>query len=256
MFRFFKNLFFLVVFLFGFAFQLAGLTPADIKGTHSIMAPQFQKWSPVEGAIAWESDLLKKFFELGEPEDATIKLIHDIFDNPGGSFVVSARESFISAHLSSECIGQIIGLIESRRINSGGSLDLSAEARGNLSSAIQRLIEQNRFFVDSMAETKRKFSQAKADYEKLKQSSLGFVRLRAKFEKLTGPLGKNLIGNDQEMRKLRKRHSVLFDSTFLDKDLGSANKILDAFAKEFLDLSSQSRQKEEGNLTRKCSRSS
>jgi hypothetical protein len=94
-----------------FLSDVNGLAPVDIKSTHFIMSPQFKKWSPVEGAIGWESSLIKKFYELGEPNDATVQLIKDLFHSPGGSFGVSTNKSTLAAHLSVGCLGKIVGLI-------------------------------------------------------------------------------------------------------------------------------------------------
>ncbi len=105
--------------------SVSPISITDMHGSWDVLSDNAKHCSPLVGAIYWETNYLKKLYYFGNAlqtsskdgltfeGDKTIEVIHRLFHEVGGSFSISTNKDFVAAHLSSEILGDIIGILES-----------------------------------------------------------------------------------------------------------------------------------------------
>jgi hypothetical protein len=82
-----------------------------IKDLVNVLNPEYEYISPIHGAILWESDYVKNFYQFA-PDSETKKLVKEIFylQPDGVTFVVTINPLKIAHYFTPQIIGKIIGL--------------------------------------------------------------------------------------------------------------------------------------------------
>ena len=150
---------------------------AKILGLLEIVSQGFST-----GALWWESDLLKKYYEFGEEKDNTIKFIQSLFHFIQGSFGVTGYPAYTAYHISAKLVGKIIGKLLVAYV-CGEKVD---------KKQIAALIREDEDFNKSLEKTKKGI-EAKAAREKQKR----LKKERNEFEKVVKGL--------KELQKLQEK---------------------------------------------------
>ena len=165
-----KNIFFIFFILHFFNTTTQAVGPDAIRGTWDCLKPEYKRCSPLQGAIWWESGLVKKYYDFGRSKtkigektfeaDDTVELTKTLFHPVQGSFNVSTIKNRPAAHMSPRTIAKVIAEIE-KAYGPDGTEELTTET-------IKTVVEEDEDFKSSLDITREELKKASSDLKETK----------------------------------------------------------------------------------------
>ena len=137
----------------------------SLKKTYTIFTEPYHYLSPLNGALLWESGVLKNYYDAGLAAqhddhwlpitDAPIRLTHALFNSRFGNFDISNNPSYPAKHVGVPTVANIIALLELNRRN----------AQPVYADVLENLIISDTSFADSVEQTEQAHKNTHAVYE-------------------------------------------------------------------------------------------
>jgi len=132
------------------------LSITDIKDTYTILKNEFKQISPTHGMLCW--DLIQRYYELGDRQEASVKLVYQLFHEVQGALNITMKPSLPPTHFSAKTIGKIVAGLELLRLNKID--DLKAYLIGN-EDILKQLIAKKKTLKNPANAFNKLFLQAK-----------------------------------------------------------------------------------------------
>jgi len=167
------------------------VTIKEIKDTYTILSDDYKHCSPAHGALWWERRILKNYYDFGNPEHATVKLIRDLFHVVQGSFSITHNKSYPGAHFSVTTVGKIVGVMATgaestpadlvRKLQAVIEQDIDFKASLDLTAAVQVELTAT---LGTLKERKKEVVKIKGlpDYVKCVKEIPDVIKAIQKFE--------------------------------------------------------------------------